>query len=69
MERAIGRLPRQERPRPMSEAIKIGEFLITADMDGSFWIGKHTGTHAGEGMQTSREKLEKLISDFYEREF
>ena len=45
--------------------LRVGEFEITAQTHGGFWIGRV----GGEGMQTSNEKLETLIRSFYEREF
>ena len=43
----------------------IGDYLLTAMPDGKFWI-----SHAsGEGMQTSKKKLEICIHNFYSHEF
>lgn len=45
--------------------LRVGEFEITAQTHGGFWMG-HVG---GEAMETSSEKLETLIREFYTREF
>lgn len=48
-----------------STYIIIGKYDIQDMMDDTFWIT----VEGGEGMQVSAEKLEKLIADFYEKEF
>ena len=45
--------------------IEVGEFIIVEMDNGAFWIGHSSG----EGTQVSAEKFEKLISDFYNKEF
>lgn len=46
--------------------LKVGGYTITHQShDGSFWVTNSDG----EGMQTTSEKLEKLIADFFYDEF
>jgi len=45
--------------------IEVGEFQIVEMLNGDFWITNVSG----EGMQVSSEKLEKLIADFFDKEF
>lgn len=47
------------------ERLTVGEYTITHIVDGSYWISRD----GGEGMQTTDEKFEKLIDEFYVREF
>jgi len=51
----------------MEEKITIGDYEITYSeiSDGRFWI-RHK---SGEGTEVDKEKLEKLIHDFYEEIF
>lgn len=50
----------------ITHSLKVGEYIISKEMDGSFWITDDNGD--GGGMQTTPEKLEKLIADFYHKE-
>ena len=45
--------------------IMVGNYSITHQSDGNYWIG----IRSGEGMQTTKAKLEKLIHNFYYDEF
>lgn len=43
----------------------IGDYSITQQSDGNYWIYHKSG----EGMQTTPQKLGRLIHDFYTKEF
>jgi hypothetical protein len=45
--------------------MKIGKYTIKDFKCGYYWISQE----GGEGMAVSVEKLEKLIADFYNKEF
>lgn len=45
--------------------IQIGRFTIDICRHGGFWIS----IDGGEGMQTSLEKLEALLDQFWDNEF
>ena len=51
----------------------IGQMQLFHDaVDGDYygyWIHKEDEKYAGEGMAVRADKLVKLISDFYEKEF
>ncbi len=48
-----------------NEILTVGEYIIRHTKDGDYVIG----CRDGEAMQTPREKFERLIDDFYRREF
>lgn len=48
-----------------NEILMVGEYIIRRTKDGDYVIGRRDG----EAMQTSREKFERLIDNFYRREF
>lgn len=58
-------LPNQTDPYAAEEQISVGEYTITHDSDGDYWI-EHK---SGEGMQVFKVNFEKLISDYYKSEF
>src|SRR3990170_2841436 len=46
------------------ERITVGDYTITHDLNGDYWIGHKSG----EGMQVFRLNFEKLISVYYNAE-
>ena len=47
----------------------VGDYSITQQSDGNYWIRRESRFDSNEGMQTTPAKLEKLIHDFYCEEF
>lgn len=46
-------------------SLRIGDFTISHYANGTFWIQRSDG----EAMQVTQEKLEKMLSDWYEENF
>jgi hypothetical protein len=47
------------------ERIEVGEYTITHDPCGDYWIGHKSG----EGMQVYKHNFERMIDDYYKSEF
>jgi len=52
-------------PENDREILTAGDYIIRRTDSGDYWIE----SHGGEGMQTPRAKFERLIDEFYRREF
>lgn len=53
----------------MNDKINIGEYRLQRQNDGTYWLNKPEGQYAGEGMQTTEEKLIKMLDEFWNKEF
>lgn len=53
----------------MNDKIDIGEYRLQRMDDGTFWFIQPEGQYAGEGMQTSEDKLVKMLQHFWNEEF
>lgn len=50
--------------------IEVGDFYIASGIsDGCVWIGRARGDSEGEGGDFSVEKLQALLSKFYDENF
>ena len=47
------------------ERISVGEYTITHDKNGDYWIGHKSG----EGMQVFKLNFENMIDEYYKSEF
>lgn len=49
----------------LADRLYCGGYVIQRCDDGQFWLSKADG----EGMQTSEEKLKKMLDEFWAKEF